>query len=257
MKNIETEANKLIEDLRYHANITGNGVDARLMKSAACLLELLDNSISEMKEDIKGLKKLVGSASRVDAQMKEDTPTLTLGPVSVERVEINAPWVGAHTATIKVVYRVPSRYQAHTSLALAIIADKQTKKLFKRSELSFSIKQMRKSEFHTPVIEVKFTIPCLYRNDEGETVNVYGLVYEINRQRGNDFKCVECGAPVPNGTHLCEACESKVPDREPLWCEECQHFCNVGMDGEGECDVDNLPTWYANHPCHKFERKEF
>ena len=41
---------------------------------------------------------------------------------------------------------------------------------------------------------------------------------------------------------------------EPVWCEECKHFCNADMGGEGECDIDNHDTWYGCPICEKFER---
>lgn len=42
---------------------------------------------------------------------------------------------------------------------------------------------------------------------------------------------------------------------EPLWCEDCKHFCNADMGGEGECDIDNHDTWYGCPICEKAELK--
>ena len=78
-----------------------------------------------------------------------------------------------------------------------------------------------------------------------------------------DNTCVVCGDVIPEGRQVCSVCANAVPrsmasepQREPLWCENCAHFCNADMGGEGECAVDHLPTWYGNSPCHRFERKE-
>ena len=42
---------------------------------------------------------------------------------------------------------------------------------------------------------------------------------------------------------------------EPLWCEDCKHFCNADMGGEGMCDIDNHDTWYGCPICKKAELK--
>ena len=42
---------------------------------------------------------------------------------------------------------------------------------------------------------------------------------------------------------------------EPLWCEDCKHFCNADMGGEGVCDIDNHNTWYGCPICEKAELK--
>ena len=44
--------------------------------------------------------------------------------------------------------------------------------------------------------------------------------------------------------------------KEPDWCEDCKHFTDVGMDGEGRCDKHNDETWYGEIACSDFERKE-
>ena len=36
---------------------------------------------------------------------------------------------------------------------------------------------------------------------------------------------------------------------EPLWCEDCKHFVNADMGGEGECDIDRHRTWYGCPIC--------
>ena len=43
---------------------------------------------------------------------------------------------------------------------------------------------------------------------------------------------------------------------DPLWCEDCIHFCNSDMGGEGMCDLDNHDTWYAHPICEQAELKE-
>lgn len=48
---------------------------------------------------------------------------------------------------------------------------------------------------------------------------------------------------------------SKGVTIEPVWCEDCKHFCNADMGGEGECDLDNHDTWYGCPICEKFERR--
>lgn len=42
---------------------------------------------------------------------------------------------------------------------------------------------------------------------------------------------------------------------EPLWCEDCEHFANVDMGGEGSCDIDGHDTWYGCPICEKFNSK--
>lgn len=42
--------------------------------------------------------------------------------------------------------------------------------------------------------------------------------------------------------------------REPLWCEECSFF-KGGPDGEGICEYDGKPTWYACSLCHNYVSK--
>lgn len=42
---------------------------------------------------------------------------------------------------------------------------------------------------------------------------------------------------------------------EPLWCEDCKHFCNADMGGEGECDIDGHDTWYGCPICENAELK--
>ena len=43
---------------------------------------------------------------------------------------------------------------------------------------------------------------------------------------------------------------------EPLWCQDCEHFINVDMGGEGECGIDKHHTWYACAVCRNFEFKK-
>lgn len=45
----------------------------------------------------------------------------------------------------------------------------------------------------------------------------------------------------------------EAPD--PLWCEDCEHFGDVDMGGEGRCDVDGHDTWYACLICEKAKLK--
>lgn len=42
---------------------------------------------------------------------------------------------------------------------------------------------------------------------------------------------------------------------DTLWCEDCGHFCNADMGGEGECDVDGYDTWYGRPACRKYKPK--
>lgn len=42
---------------------------------------------------------------------------------------------------------------------------------------------------------------------------------------------------------------------EPLWCEDCKHFCNADMGGEGECDIDRHRTWYGCPICENADLK--
>ena len=44
--------------------------------------------------------------------------------------------------------------------------------------------------------------------------------------------------------------------KDPLWCEDCRHFCNADMGGEGECDIDNSDTWFGCLACKRFKQKE-
>ena len=42
---------------------------------------------------------------------------------------------------------------------------------------------------------------------------------------------------------------------EPLWCEDCKHFCNADMSGEGKCDIDGHDTWYCCPICKNADLK--
>lgn len=42
---------------------------------------------------------------------------------------------------------------------------------------------------------------------------------------------------------------------EPLWCEDCAHFGNAFMDGEGDCDIDGHGTWYCCPICENYKPK--
>ncbi len=42
---------------------------------------------------------------------------------------------------------------------------------------------------------------------------------------------------------------------DPLWCEDCKHFCNADMGGEGECDIDHHRTWYGCPICENANLK--
>lgn len=76
--------------------------------------------------------------------------------------------------------------------------------------------------------------------------------------------CAKCGGAVvqPEWAAMpyCGRCGSLLTaadtvEREPLWCQDCDRFTDVGMDGEGKCSADGGPTWYAAAPCSKFKRK--
>ena len=63
------------------------------------------------------------------------------------------------------------------------------------------------------------------------------------------------------GNALIEFLETKLKHdnddiEDPLWCEDCAHFCNADMGGEGECDLDGHDTWYGCPACRKFKPKE-
>lgn len=63
---------------------------------------------------------------------------------------------------------------------------------------------------------------------------------------------IECNNGFEDKNECC--CED---DEEPLWCEDCKHFCNTDMGGEGECDINNHHTWYGcfAEDCENFERR--
>ena len=42
---------------------------------------------------------------------------------------------------------------------------------------------------------------------------------------------------------------------DPLWWEDCRHFCNADMGGEGECDIDHHRTWYGCPICENVDLK--
>lgn len=44
--------------------------------------------------------------------------------------------------------------------------------------------------------------------------------------------------------------------KDPLWCEDCRHFCNADMCGEGECNLDKHDTWFECPACKRFKPKE-
>lgn len=39
--------------------------------------------------------------------------------------------------------------------------------------------------------------------------------------------------------------DPKYHDPGFVWCEDCTHFVNYGVDGEGECDIDGERTYYG------------
>lgn len=41
----------------------------------------------------------------------------------------------------------------------------------------------------------------------------------------------------------------------PLWCEDCAHFGNTDMGGEGDCDIDGHYTWYGCPICENYKPK--
>lgn len=43
---------------------------------------------------------------------------------------------------------------------------------------------------------------------------------------------------------------------EPAWCEECAHFSNPDMGGEGYCEAKDEPTWYGCTACSEFALKD-
>lgn len=47
-------------------------------------------------------------------------------------------------------------------------------------------------------------------------------------------------------------------DYDVIWCEDCQHFENPDMGGEGDCSVWGLQTWYGRSVgyCPYFKRKK-
>lgn len=58
-----------------------------------------------------------------------------------------------------------------------------------------------------------------------------------------------------NAINALNRCEEYDNSPDPLWCEDCKHFCNADMGGEGMCDIDNHDTWYGCPICEKAELK--
>lgn len=42
---------------------------------------------------------------------------------------------------------------------------------------------------------------------------------------------------------------------DPVWCEDCKKFVDVGPDGEGTCSIDQHSTWYGCLACNHIELK--
>lgn len=84
-------------------------------------------------------------------------------------------------------------------------------------------------------------------------------VRQIERYSAKVRKMVEQMPDIVNGEvkHIDEPKKQRPYDisPEPLWCEDCKHFCNADMGGEGECDIDNHDTWYGCPICEKAELK--
>ena len=42
---------------------------------------------------------------------------------------------------------------------------------------------------------------------------------------------------------------------DPLWCEDCKHFCNYDLFADGKCELDGHDTWYGRPICKNAELK--
>lgn len=75
--------------------------------------------------------------------------------------------------------------------------------------------------------------------------------------------CPKCGKPVGwvpwFNKYLCKSCEAvfdrmQILEREPLRCEECAHFGDTDMGGEGVCKADGKVAWSECPACRRFEK---